>query len=128
MSIIEPAFYYRFNSTRFNYNYKNRFLAVFLVIYIKKPVLYNYIIFADISLVRRSLFARFTPCYRSHNSNGVIIIKIKRFRIFAFSLNLARITSSCTSWWRLVLPRPLRGLLPRTSHVAIRTLQFIVYI
>jgi hypothetical protein len=26
------------------------------------------------------------------------------------------------------LPRPLRGLLPRTSHVALRTLQFAVYI
>ena len=81
MSIIEPAFYCRFGSARFNRNYRNGFLAVFLVVRVKKLVFFNCIVFADMSLVRRSLFACCTPCYRSHNSDG----KNERFRVFAFS-------------------------------------------
>ena len=84
--------YYRFGSTRFNCNCKNRFLAVFLVVRVKKLVFFNCIVFADMSLVRRSLFARYTPYYKSYNSDS----KNKRFRVFTFSLILTRITSSYT--------------------------------
>jgi hypothetical protein len=82
MSIAELALCYRFSNARFNCNHRNRFLAIFSVIRIKKPVFFDYIIFANISLVRRSLFARCTPYYESYNSNRVINIKM---RVFAFS-------------------------------------------
>jgi len=72
---------------------------MFLVIHVKKPVLFNRIVFADMSLARRSFFTRCTPCYRSHNSDG----KNECFRVFAISLILTRITSSCTPWWLLIV-------------------------
>ena len=89
---MELAFYYRFSSTRFNYNYKNGFLAIFLVIRVKKLVFFNYIVFINMSLVKRSLFIHYTPCYRSHNSDS----KNECFRVFIFLLILTYITSSYT--------------------------------